>query len=170
MEQIVKKDVAKNVILNYPINKRKVTDQKSISHKLDLDEDKAFITAKSDIITSIDDNTLFVETLICETLNSLIVTSELPKLYTDIINIDITSQKITLIGEANKKFDIFKNDNHPKRLNKSIFLPKTVAPGKALAEFKNDILTIKLPKAEIEKVQKFYCKSSKTSEFSLLNI
>lgn len=160
LEEIAKKDGTKNISLSYPINKRKFTDQKTLSHKLYLNEEEAFITAKSDITTYIDDSILSIETLIRETHNSLIVSSELPKLYTDNINIDITSHRITLKGEAKKVVELGKrNENRSNRLNKNIFLPKIVVPGKAIAEIKNEILMIKLPKAEIEKIQKFNYKS-----------
>jgi HSP20 family protein len=159
MEEIAKKDQLKNG--SYPINKINITDQKGLTHKLISDADHPFIKAKSDITTSIDDYTN-IETVICETHNSLIVTSELPKLYKDDLDIDITSQRIILKGESSQEAEIKQGpqkENHQKELNKNIFLPKKVVPGKAEAEFNNDILIIKLPKAEIEKVQKFYSKS-----------
>ena len=154
LEQIAKKFDAKNEIFCYPNNKRKIT-QKTLNSKSFTDEKNAFITAKSDITTSIDNNTLIIETLICETPNSLIVTTELPKLYNDILDVNITSKRIAIKGEAKNQIETAKrNNNHPKRLNKKIFLPKTVVPGKAMAKFKNDTLMIMLPKADIEKVQK----------------
>jgi HSP20 family molecular chaperone IbpA len=162
MEEIAKKDQAKNGSLIYPINKRNITDRKSLSHKLFSDAKQSFITAKSDITKSIDDYTLTIETVICETHNSLIVTSELPKLYNDDLDIHITSRRIILKGEFHREVEIEQGQRkeiHQNELNQNIFLPKTVVPGKAEAEFNNDILIVKLPKAEIEKVQKFYNKS-----------
>ncbi|MGZ7120245.1 MAG: Hsp20/alpha crystallin family protein [Methanobacterium sp.] len=163
MEEIAKKDHVKNGRLSYPISKRNITDRKSRSNQLISESEEAFVTAKCDITKSIDDYTLTIETVICETHNSLIVTSELPKLYKDDLEIEITSRRIILRGEFHQQVEIKQGQrkkNHLNELNKNIFLPKTINPGKAEAEFNNDILLIKLPKAEIEKVQKF-CNKSK---------
>jgi|GEM_PF-2789638 len=160
MEEIAKKNQLKNG--SYPTIKINITDQKNLSHKLISDAYQPFITAKSEITTSIDNYTN-IKTVICETHNSLIVTSELPKLYKDDLDIDITSRRIILKGESIQEDEIKKgrqNENHQNNLNKNIFLPKKVVPDNAEAEFKNDILIIKLPKAEIEKVQKFFNKSN----------
>jgi len=165
MEEIAKNDLQKNGKLSYPINKINLKERRVLSHKFFLDADQAFIMAKSDIIKSIDDYTVVTDTtVICETYNSLIVTTELPKMNRDDLNIAITPRKVNLKVEIDHEVEIDQGQNkkkeiHRDKFNKNIFLPKTVEPLKAETELTNDILKIKLPKAEIERVQKFYYKS-----------
>jgi HSP20 family molecular chaperone IbpA len=165
MVEIAQNHLQKSGSLSYPTNKINIKDRKVLSHKLFSDADQAFITAKSDIIKSIDDYNVATETtVICETDNSLIVTTELPKMNKDNLDIAITPRKINLKGEINQEVEIDQGQNKRKEilcdeLNKNIFLTKTVEPLKAETELNNDLLIIKLPKAEIERVQKFYYKS-----------
>jgi len=88
---------------------------------------------------------------IYETENhDLVLKAELPGMNRE--DIDVTVENSTLVLKGNKKFDSAIKQEHYRRIersygtfNRSFTLPTTVDASKVSAEFKNGVLTIKLP-------------------------
>ncbi len=116
--------------------------------------------AKTDIKKSIQDYTLAIEAEINETHDSYIVTVELPQIKKEDLDIDITPRRINLKAEFDHEVEIEQGTQIVRKeiergsLNKDILLRKEIVPEKAEAEFDNDLLIIKLPKADIDQGHK----------------
>jgi len=88
---------------------------------------------------------------IYETENhDLVLKAELPGMSRE--DIDVTVENSPLVLKGNKKFDSAIKQEHYRRIersygtfNRSFTLPTTVDASKVSAEFKNGVLTIKLP-------------------------
>lgn len=136
-------------------SKRSVTQRKGLFHKLHEDVGKAAIKAKSDFIKSVEDYTLAIESEVNETPDSYIVTIQLPNIKKEDLDIDITPRRINLKAEFDQEVQIeqgtsiIRNEIHRGSFNKDIMLRTAVIPENAEAEFDNDLLIIKLPKADI---------------------
>ncbi|MDO9045600.1 MAG: Hsp20 family protein [Methanobacteriaceae archaeon] len=143
------------------INKKKpITKRKGLTSKLVSDAGKAAYKAKTDIKKSIQDYTLAIEAEITETHDSYIVTVDLPQIKKEDLDIDITPRRINLKAEFDHEVEIEQGTQIVRKeiergsLNKDILLRKEIVPEKAEAEFDNDLLIIKLPKADIEQGHK----------------
>lgn len=140
--------------------KRSITQRKGLTSKLFSDAGKVAQKAKTDIKKSIQDYTLDIEAEINETHDSFIVTVELPQIKKEDLDIDITSRRINLKAEFDHEIEIEQGTQIVRKeiergsLNKDILLRKEVVPEKAEAELDNDLLIIKLPKADIEQGHK----------------
>ena len=82
--------------------------------------------------------------------HDLVLRAELPGL--DREDIDVTVEHSTLVLKGTKKFDAEVKDENYRRVersygtfHRSFTLPNTVDAGKVSAEFKNGILTVRLP-------------------------
>jgi len=83
----------------------------------------------------------------------LVIKAELPDMSKDDIEITVENGSLTLKGE--KKMDSGIRDEHCRRIeraygtfSRSFSLPPTVDPSKVSADYKNGVLTIKLPVRE----------------------
>ena len=141
-------------------NQRSIIQRKGLLHKLASDVGKVAIKAQDDIIKSIEDYTLDLEVDVKETQEDYLLTVELPKIKKEDLDINITTSKINLKAEFDHEVEvaqgtmIVRKEIHRGSFNKDIFLPNEIIPEKAEADYNNDILIIKLPKAHIEKAHK----------------
>ena len=85
--------------------------------------------------------------------NELVIKAELPDMSKEDIEITVENGSLTLKGE--KKMDSGIRDEHCRRIeraygtfSRSFSLPPTVDPSKVSADYKNGVLTIKLPVRE----------------------
>jgi HSP20 family protein len=85
--------------------------------------------------------------------HELVLKAELPDLTRDDINLKVENNTLTIAGE--KKFNGEVNDQHYRRVertygpfSRSFTLPNTVDTNAIAAEFKNGVLTIRLPLRE----------------------
>jgi len=94
-----------------------------------------------------------------------IVTTEIPGVDPESIDISVTGKTLTLRG-ARKADDIKEDQTFHRRerwngeFSKAIELPFNIEADKVVANFKKGILTLTLPKAEVEKPRKIEIKSS----------
>ena len=136
-------------------SKQSVIQRKGLFHKLAEDAGKVAIKAKSDIIKSVEDYTLAIESEVNETPDSYLVTIQLPNIKKEDLDIDITPRKINLKAEFDHEVEveqgtqIVRREIHRGSLNKDIFFRTSVIPESAEAEFSNDLLIIKLTKADL---------------------
>ena len=80
------------------------------------------------------------------------------------LDISIAQDMITIRGERESKRTITKEDYYCQELywgtfSRSMLLPQEVDPDKAIANLKDGVLTIKLPKLDKERVQKIKIKN-----------
>jgi HSP20 family protein len=86
-----------------------------------------------------------------QTEDDIIVESTVAGVDADDIDIDITSESVTIRGERKRESEI-SEDNYLYqecywgKFSRSIILPQEIDPDKAKADFKNGILHIRLPK------------------------
>ena len=141
-------------------SKQSVIQRKGLFHKLASDAGKVAIKAKTDIIKSVEDYTLAIESEVNESQDSYIVTIQLPNIKKEDLDITITSRKINLKAEFDHEVEIeqgtqiVRREIHRGSLNKDIFFQREVIPEKAAAEFDNYLLVIKLPKVDVEQGHK----------------
>lgn len=93
-----------------------------------------------------------------------VVTTEIPGVDPDDIDIIVTGRTVTLRGS--RKADDIKDDQSYHRrdrwsgeFSKAIKLPFNIEAGKVAAKFRNGVLHLTLPKAEAEKPRKIEIKS-----------
>ena len=90
-----------------------------------------------------------------ETDNSFILSADIPGLTKKDIKVKVANEKLSIIGERSYEMDQ-ENDNYHYRerrfgsFDRSFNLPETVDEDKISASFKNGILSIQLPKHEVE--------------------
>ena len=90
-----------------------------------------------------------------ETDNSLVLTADIPGLTKKDIKVNVANGKLSISGERTYETDQ-ENDNYHYRerrfgtFDRSFKLPDTVDEDNISASFKNGILSIQLPKHEVE--------------------
>ena len=82
--------------------------------------------------------------------HDLVIKAEVPGMTRE--DIEVTVENSTLVLKGTKKFDTEVKDENYRRIersygtfNRSFTLPNTVDAGKVTAEYKNGVLTVKLP-------------------------
>lgn len=93
---------------------------------------------------------------ILETENDLVLKADLPDVQSNDIDIQVENQTLTIKGE--RKFDHDDNSAGYHRIERSygafvrsFTVPSTVDTEKVSADYKNGVLTVKLPKKETAK-------------------
>src|SRR4030081_1072622 len=93
---------------------------------------------------------------IYETENELVLKADLPEVKLEDIEVRVENQTLTLKGE--RKFEKDDSGKGPHRIERSygaferVFtVPTTVDPEKVAADYKNGVLTVRLPKKEAAK-------------------
>jgi HSP20 family protein len=82
--------------------------------------------------------------------HELVLKAELPDMTREDININIDNFVLTITGEKKLSEDVKEEQfHHVERrygtFTRSFSLPQTVDPGRVSAEYKNGVLTVKLP-------------------------
>lgn len=97
--------------------------------------------------------------------NELIIKAELPDMKREDIQLTVENQTLTISGE--KKMDGELREEHCHRIERqygaftrSFSLPPTVDAGKVSAEYKNGVLTVRLPLREEAKPKQIQVKVS----------
>lgn len=94
-----------------------------------------------------------------QTPDDIVVESTIAGVAPDNIDIDVTSESVTIRGERHQENQVAESDYFYKecfwgRFSRSIILPQEVDPEKAHSTLKNGVLTIKLPKIHRNKAKK----------------
>lgn len=90
--------------------------------------------------------------------NNLMVKASIPGLKPEDIKVEVRGDALTIAGESKKEEEKKERNYHLKehrysRYERSIRLPGEVLTDKAEANFDNGILTLTLPKAEVNKTK-----------------
>ncbi len=99
-----------------------------------------------------------------QTPNEIVVESAIAGVSPDELDIDVSSDSITIKGERHreekiKEEDYFYQECYWGRFSRSIILPEEIDPDSATVNFKNGILTVKLPKLQKKKAKKLKVKA-----------
>ncbi|MBT9151586.1 MAG: Spore protein SP21 [candidate division WS2 bacterium] len=99
-----------------------------------------------------------------QTPDEIIVESTIAGVDPDNIDVDVTSESVTVRGERKKEEKIDETDYFYQecfwgKFSRSIILPQEVDPDKAHSSIKNGILTIHLPKIHRHKSRKVKVKT-----------
>lgn len=121
-----------------------------------VEEQKDFLQEESEGQLTID---------VYQTDEEIVVESTVAGVEPDDIDIDISSESVTIRGERSKAETVSEENYlyqecYWGKFSRSIILPQEVDPDKAKAEFKNGILRIRLPKIAKGKMRKLKVKSS----------
>ena len=86
-----------------------------------------------------------------QTPDEIVVESTIAGVTADDIDIDVTSEKVTIRGQRNREDAIMESDYFYQecfwgKFSRSIILPQEVDPDKTHSILKNGVLTIHLPK------------------------
>src|SRR3989344_2711457 len=99
-----------------------------------------------------------------QTPDEIVVESTIAGVKPDDIEIDVTSESLTIRGERHQEQKIAESDYFYKecfwgKFSRSIILPQEVDPEKAHSALKNGLLVIRLPKIHRNKSKKIKVKS-----------
>jgi len=88
--------------------------------------------------------------------DKLVVTAEAPGVETKDIELNVVENSLTLSGRRTaqpeeKERNVYRQERFEGEFSRTLTLPEKVDPDAATAHFKNGILTIELPKAEVVK-------------------
>lgn len=121
-----------------------------------IEEQKDFLQEESEGQLTID---------VYQTDDEIVIESTVAGVEPDDIDIDISSESVTIRGERSKSETVAEENYlyqecYWGKFSRSIILPQEVDPDKAKADFKNGILRIRLPKIAKGKVRKLKIKSN----------
>ncbi len=99
-----------------------------------------------------------------QTPNDIVVESAIAGVKPDDIDISVSSDSITIRGERKRESrvkddDYFYQECYWGRFSRSVILPQEVNPDDATVDFKNGILTVRLPKLNRKKSKKLKVKT-----------
>ena len=101
-----------------------------------------------------------------QTEDEIVVESTIAGVIGENIDIDVTSEKVTIRGERTKEAEISNSDYFYQecfwgKFSRSVILPEEVDPDKAHSTLKNGVLTIHLPKINRDVARKIKVKEAK---------
>src|SRR3989344_3330764 len=99
-----------------------------------------------------------------QTPGEIVVESAIAGVKPEDLDIDVSNDSITIKGERHhdekiKEEDYFYQECYWGRFSRSVILPEEVDPDNASVNFKNGILTVKLPKLQKKKAKKLKVKA-----------
>ncbi|OGZ00181.1 MAG: hypothetical protein A3B13_01580 [Candidatus Liptonbacteria bacterium RIFCSPLOWO2_01_FULL_45_15] len=99
-----------------------------------------------------------------QTPTEIVIESAIAGVKPEDLDIDVSSDLITIKGERHhdekiKEEDYFYQECYWGRFSRSVILPEEVDPDNASVNFKNGILTVKLPKLQKKKAKKLKVKA-----------
>lgn len=94
-----------------------------------------------------------------QTANDIVVESAIAGVRPDDIDIDVSSDSVSIRGERHREQEVsdedyFYQECYWGRFSRSVILPQEIDPESATVNFKNGILTIRLPKLNRRKSKK----------------
>lgn len=100
-----------------------------------------------------------------QTEEEIVVESTIAGVEPDDIEIDATSDSVTVRGERHKNTEITETDYFYQecfwgRFSRSVILPQEIDPDKAYSNLKNGVLTVHLPKINKDRARKISVRKS----------
>ncbi|NGP76578.1 Hsp20/alpha crystallin family protein [Balneolaceae bacterium YR4-1] len=99
------------------------------------------------------------DTDMSETENAYILTMDLPGLKKDDVDVSFTDNRLTISGERSRETkeedkDFIRKERYLGKFSRAFTMPADVVEDKIKATFKNGVLTVDIPKAEVKKPKK----------------
>ena len=100
-----------------------------------------------------------------QTPEEIVVESTIAGVKGDDIDVDVTSERVTIRGERNKETtvadgDYFYQECFWVKFSRSVILPQEIDPDKAHSVLKNGVLTVTLPKLHRDRARKVKVKEA----------
>ncbi len=123
------------------------------------EEPDVFVEAEAEEVDISDEREGQLAIDVFQTPDALVVESPIAGVNSDDLDINITSESVTIRGRRDHRTDIkdadyFYQECYWGRFSRSIILPQEIDPDKAEAGIKNGVLTIILPKIKKQKTKK----------------
>lgn len=99
------------------------------------------------------------DTDMSETENAYTLTMDLPGLKKDDVDVSFTDNRLTISGERSRETkeedkDFIRKERYLGKFSRAFTMPADVVEDKIKATFKNGVLTVDIPKAEVKKPKK----------------
>lgn len=139
---------------------------KKKSVKLDVDEGEEELThsvGDESIVTQEAEGQLAID--VYQTPDEIVVESTIAGVKGDDIDVDVTSERVTIRGERSKETTTAEGDYYYQecfwgKFSRSVILPQEIDPDKATSALKNGVLTIHLPKLHRDRARKVKVKEA----------
>jgi len=100
-----------------------------------------------------------------QTPDEIVVESTIAGVKGDDIDVDVTSERVTIRGERSREEVIQSGDYYYQecfwgKFSRSVILPQEIDPDKATSSLKNGVLTVRLPKLHRDRARKVKVKES----------
>ena len=136
------------------------------SVKLEVDdrgEDITHTVGDQDIVAQETEGQLAID--VYQTPDEIVVESTIAGVKGDDIDVDVTSERVTIRGERSREEIIQDGDYYYQecfwgKFSRSVILPQEIDPDEATSVLKNGVLTIRLPKLHRDKSRKVKVKES----------
>ena len=136
------------------------------SVKLEVDdrgEDITHTVGDQDIVAQEAEGQLAID--VYQTPDEIVVESTIAGVKGDDIDVDVTSERVTIRGERSREEIIQDGDYYYQecfwgKFSRSVILPQEIDPDEATSVLKNGVLTIRLPKLHRDKSRKVKVKES----------
>jgi len=134
--------------------------------QLDVDEEGEELVhsvGEEDIVMQEAEGQLAID--VYQTPDEIVVESTIAGVKGDDIDIDVTSERVTIRGERSKEVavadgDYFYQECFWGKFSRSVILPQEIDPDKARSALKNGVLTVHLPKLHRDRARKVKVKES----------
>lgn len=128
--------------------------------KLQVEDDGSDIThtvGEKDVYVQEPEGQLAID--VYQTPDEIVVESTIAGVKGDNIDIDVTSERVTIRGERSKEESIQEGDYYYQecfwgKFSRSVILPQEIDPDRATSGLKNGVLTIRLPKLNRDRSRK----------------
>jgi len=100
-----------------------------------------------------------------QTPDEIVVESTIAGVKGDDIDVDVTSERVTIRGERTREESIQQGDYYYQecfwgKFSRSVILPQEIDPDRASSSLRNGVLTIRLPKLHRDRSRKVKVKES----------
>ena len=129
----------------------------------DRDEDITHTVGDQSIVAQEAEGQLAID--VYQTPDEIVVESTIAGVKGDDIDVDVTSERVTIRGERSREEVIQDGDYYYQecfwgKFSRSVILPQEIDPDEATSVLKNGVLTIRLPKLHRDKSRKVKVKES----------
>lgn len=129
----------------------------------DRDEDITHTVGDQSIVAQEAEGQLAID--VYQTPDEIVVESTIAGVKGDDIDVDVTSERVTIRGERSREEIIQDGDYYYQecfwgKFSRSVILPQEIDPDEATSVLKNGVLTIRLPKLHRDKSRKVKVKES----------
>jgi len=134
--------------------------------KFEVDDSEEEIThtiGDENIVTQEAEGQLAID--VYQTPDEIIVESTIAGVKGDNIDVDVTSERVTIRGERGREEVVAEGDYYYQecfwgKFSRSVILPQEIDPDRATSSLKNGVLTIQLPKLHRDRARKVKVKES----------